>query len=107
MCRAWSRQENMNIVSYETITKFKKKHAGSRKPLDAWTILARQASWQNFEDLKKTFGSADIFKECTIFDIGGNKYRLIAGVDYEALVVRVKQVLTHAEYNRDKWKKEC
>jgi mRNA interferase HigB len=55
----------------------------------------------------KTLASADIYKEGTIFDIGGNKYRLIAGVDYEAQVVRVKQVMTHAEYDRDKWKKEC
>jgi len=97
----------MIIASYEIIAKFKKKHADSRSALDAWYTLAQKSNWKNFEELKGTFSSAEVFKECTIFDIGGNKYRLIAGVDYEAQVVRVKQVLTHAEYNRDKWKKEC
>ncbi|MGH9755668.1 MAG: type II toxin-antitoxin system HigB family toxin [Blastocatellia bacterium] len=44
---------------------------------------------------------------CTVFNIGGNKYRLTAYVSYTLQVVGVNRVMTHAEYNREKWKKEC
>ena len=56
-------------------------------------------------ELKKTFGSADQVKPHTVFDISGNKYRLIAVVDYAFQSVSIEYVLTHAEYGKERWRK--
>ena len=62
-------------------------------------------SFKRFVELKKTFGSADQVKPYTVFDISGNKYRLIAVVDYGLQSVAVEGVLTHAEYGKGRWRK--
>jgi mRNA interferase HigB len=62
-------------------------------------------SFKHFVELKKTFGSADQVKPYTVFDISGNKYRLIAVVDYGLQSVAVESVLTHAEYGKGRWRK--
>ena len=97
----------MHLIYYEIVAKFKKKHAAGRSAFDGWTTLATASNWKNYEDLKKTFPSADTYGDCTIFNVGGNKYRLIALVDYETQTIYIKQVLTHAEYDRDRWKRFC
>lgn len=62
-------------------------------------------SFKHFVDLKKNFGSADQVKPYTVFDISGNKYRLITVVDYGLQSVSIECVLTHAEYNEGRWRK--
>ena len=62
------------------------------------------AEWRNPADLKKTFGSADIVGHQTVFNVGGNKCRLIALVQYKSKRVLVQHVLTHAEYDKGNWK---
>lgn len=62
-------------------------------------------SFRHFVDLKKTFGSADQLKSRRVFDISGNKYRLIAVVDYALQSVSIECVLTHAEYDKGRWRK--
>ena len=62
-------------------------------------------SFRHFVDLKRTFGSADQVKPHTVFNIAGNKYRLIAVVDYALQGVSVECVLTHAEYDEGPWRK--
>lgn len=54
--------------------------------------------------IHRVFGSVDKVGKFTVFDIGGNKYRLIAAIHYNRKKVYIRQVLTHAEYNRDRWK---
>ncbi len=61
-------------------------------------------SFQNFVELKQGLGSADYVKPYTVFDIGGNKYRLIALIDYELGIISIESVLTHAEYDKSKWR---
>ena len=61
-------------------------------------------SFEHFIDLKKTFGSADQVKPHTVFDISGNKYRLIAVVDYSLQSLSIESVLTHAEYSKGRWR---
>ena len=97
----------MIVANYEVIAKFTKKHARSRSSLNTWYEVTLKAIWKNYDDVKKTFGSADIYGDCVIFDIGGNNYRLIANVNYESEQVYVSAVLTHAEYDKGKWKKAC
>ncbi len=97
----------MNVISFKAIRKFTKKHANSRSSLNAWYKLALKAQWKSFDDVKNTFGSTDLYRECLIFNIGGNNYRLIAGINYETQTVYIKSILTHAEYDKDKWKNDC
>ena len=83
----------MKILNIEEIEKFVKKHADARGVFERWRQITEVANWKNFEDVKRDFPSADRYKTCSIFDIGGNKYRLIAKINYgEGLqVVRVRK----------------
>jgi len=62
-------------------------------------------SFKHFVDLKKTFGSADQVRPYTVFGISGNKFRLIAVVDYGLQSVSIECVLTHAQYDEERWRK--
>jgi mRNA interferase HigB len=62
-------------------------------------------SFNHFVELKKTFGSADQVKPHTVFNISGNKYRLITVVDYALQSISIECVLTHAKYDKGRWKK--
>jgi mRNA interferase HigB len=97
----------MDVLNIEALEKFKKKHNQARKPLDIFESLLKNGQFSSYNDLKKTFGSADLARKCTIFDISGNKYRVIAKINYELEIVTIKYIFTHAEY--DKWsaKNEC
>jgi mRNA interferase HigB len=63
--------------------------------------------FNNFSELRKTFSSADQVGNCTVFNIGGNKFRLIATIHYNRQIIYIRQVLTHAEYDLNKWQEEC
>ena len=60
--------------------------------------------FKNFIELRRTFGSADYVKPYLVFNISGNKYRLVGLVDYAMETVSIQNVLTHAEYDRGKWR---
>jgi mRNA interferase HigB len=95
----------MRIISPKMLREFAAIHPDAQSPLDGWHRTARAADWQSFDDVKSAFGKrADRYKKFVIFDIGGNKYRLIAAIHYNRGVVYVRHVLTHAEYDRGKWK---
>jgi mRNA interferase HigB len=93
--------------NYKALQKFGKKHARSGPSLETWYQITLEARWRNFDDVRKTFRSADIYGDCVIFDIAGNNYRLIALICYDLEQVNIETVLTRAEYDRDKWKKDC
>ncbi len=61
--------------------------------------------FKHFSQLRQTFGSADYVKPYTVFNIAGNKYRLISLINYVVTIVMVKDVLTHIEYGKGKWRK--
>lgn len=72
----------------------------ARKALAKWEKAVLGSAWANFSELKRTFNSADHVKPNTIFDVGGNKYRVIARINYELQTVAIQHVLTHAEYDK-------
>ncbi|MEP7338319.1 MAG: type II toxin-antitoxin system HigB family toxin [Acidobacteriota bacterium] len=76
-------------------------------PLRAWAKIAEKASWQNLADVRAILSAADPYCECTIFNIGGNKYRLISHINYRRQKLYVLHVLTHKEYDKEKWKDDC
>ena len=92
----------MNVVSKATLRAFWHRHTQSRGPLEAWFADVRQASWDGPADVKTDFGNTVDFiaDNRVIFDIAGNKYRLIANIAYRFKRVLVKFIGTHAEYDR-------
>lgn len=95
----------MKLIGRDLIQRFSRKHPDSRSSLGSWTQAVESNSFRHFVELKKTFGSADQVKPYTVFDISGNKFRLIAVVDYALQTVSVESVLTHAEYDEGRWRK--
>jgi mRNA interferase HigB len=94
----------MRIITKRRLTDFYKKHADAKGSLLAWHKNTSTATWQNLVELKESFPSADIVSNFTVFNIGGNKYRLIVYIDYEDGIVFIRHILTHAEYDKDDWK---
>jgi mRNA interferase HigB len=72
--------------------------------LDRWYRVAKGAVWTSFADVKQSFNTADLVPPHVIFDIGGNKYRLIAEINFGRRVLFIRGVLTHKEYSRGAWK---
>ena len=73
-------------------------------PLNRSVSIVEAASWKNPAEARVTFGSADFVGGKVVFNIGGNKYRLIAAISFEIRIVSVEAVLTHSEYDKGKWK---
>ena len=67
----------------------------------------RTVAWHSWGDVKADFGSASLVGNCVVFNIGGNKYRLVTRILYPSQKVFVLKVMTHEEYDEDKWKDEC
>ena len=78
---------------------------GYGEPLMRWASAVEGAEWSNPAELRQQFGSADFVSGLTVFDIGGNKFRLIAYVNYRKHFVVIKRILTHADYDKGAWKK--
>jgi len=72
--------------------------------MDAWFKIMTANQFVGFDELRKVFPSADRVGELYVFNIGGNKYRLIAALHFNRHKAYVRQVLTHAEYDRGRWK---
>ena len=95
----------MNVISYKRIRQFSLSHRDAEVPLRAWFSTAKKASWQDLAELKQVYPSADLVGRHTVFNIKGNKYRLIARIVYRSQTVFIVAVLTHhEEYDLGKWK---
>lgn len=97
----------MTIVGFDKAEAFWKRHADAKAPLLRWYSLTLQLTWRNLIDVRRTFPSADQVGECVVFNIAGNKYRLIGKIHYDLQTVNVKFVLSHREYDRGAWKTDC
>ena len=90
----------MHVISRKRLREFAAKHPPAKAPLDAWYAEASRADWASFADVKARYGSADMVGgNRVVFNIGGNKYRLIVKVAYQCRTVYVRFVGTHAEYD--------
>jgi mRNA interferase HigB len=82
-------------------------HGDARDQLDSCFRIASKADWKSLIDVRATYPNADMVGACTVFNIKGNDYRLIVKLEFEKGLIFIKGVYTHAEYNKDRWKKEC
>ncbi len=94
----------MHVISRKKLKGFWEQHPDSRKPLEAWFKIVQSSRYQAFSELRRTFPKADKVEDKIVFDIGGNKYRLVAVIHFNRAKVYVRQVLTHREYDRGEWK---
>lgn len=94
----------MRIITRKRITEFSDKHPQSREPLSVWFSIVSKSDYNSLSDLRKTFPSADLVGKLTVFNIGGNKFRLITAIHYNMKMVYIRHILTHEEYDRNKWK---
>ncbi|WP_158591553.1 type II toxin-antitoxin system HigB family toxin [Deinococcus cavernae] len=92
----------MNVIAWKKLKTFADRYPDALEPLDHWYKLARKANYTSFADVKEDFGSADWVGGYIVFNIGGNKYRLIVFPNFEGKRLLVEAIFTHKEY--DAWK---
>ncbi len=96
--------EVMHVIAKTALVDFWRRYPDAESPLQAWHYLMEKGSFEDFNALRATFASVDYVGGLTVFDIGGNKYRLIASIHYNRRKVYIRAVLTHTEYDRGRWK---
>ncbi len=96
----------MRVISKRPIREFWAYHPESKSALEEWFCKVSRLTVTSFSDLRKTFGSADYVDGYTLFDVGGNKYRIATVIHYDKQRLYVRQVMTHAEYDRNNWRKK-
>jgi mRNA interferase HigB len=94
----------MRVIKRGALVQFWQNHPDARASLESWYAVMRQATWKTPAHLKQVYRNADLVGRRTVFNISGNKYRLIARVNYHTQRVFVLHLLTHAEYDRGAWK---
>jgi mRNA interferase HigB len=93
----------MRVISRRALREHwdKPNRADSQESLEAWYAEAKSAEWRSFGDIKRSFGSASgVGNKRVVFNIGGNKYRLIVEVNCAAQIVYIRFVGTHMEYDQ-------
>lgn len=94
----------MRIIKRGALEAFWQKHPDAKPSLESWYAVVRSAHWRSPADLKQVYHNADFVGRRTVFNIAGNKYRLIARVNYRAQIVFVLYLLTHSECDKGAWK---
>ena len=97
----------MKLIGIEKLVEFWEAKRDAENALRVWIQNVRQAVWKNPAETHLTYRHADLVGSCTVFNVRGNNYRLIVLINYEREVVEVLHILTHKEYDRNKWKKDC
>jgi mRNA interferase HigB len=94
----------MHIISRKKLNQFAEKHSEAKPSLAHWYHLAKRLNFSDYAGLRETFPSADQVGKLTVFNVGGNKIRLIAAIHYNRKKIYIRAVLTHSEYDEQRWK---
>ena len=100
----------MIITNAGALARAIRRHRDAAPALRAWLRVVEEAQWRSIVDVRKVYPSADGVEVesgniVTVFNIRGNNYRLVTQISYRAAVVNVIELLTHVEYDREKWKR--
>jgi len=95
----------MRVVSKKKVSDFIISNLESKASLENWYRIVSKSDFSSFSDLRLTFPSADQVSDLTVFNISGNKFRLIAAIHYNRQILYVREILSHAEYSKNKWRK--
>ncbi len=94
----------MKIISSSALRAFAVEHPQAEAALQGWRRVIEKNQFANWAELKAVFNTVDKVDELAVFNIGGNKYRLIAYIRFEKQIVYIKAVLTHCDYDKGAWK---
>ncbi len=95
----------MRVISKKKVLDFMEKYPESATSLENWYRIVVRTDFATFPDLRMTFPSADQVADLTVFNISGNKFRLIAAVHYNRQILYIREILSHPEYDKNKWRK--
>jgi mRNA interferase HigB len=99
----------MQLLNDELLAKFSRRNGGTRQWLTKWARAVSESDWQSLSDLHKAYPSADGVplksgNVVTVFNVKGNRYRLLTYVSFELQAVQVIEIFSHAEYDKQLWK---
>ncbi|MDR1190429.1 MAG: type II toxin-antitoxin system HigB family toxin [Verrucomicrobiales bacterium] len=95
----------MRIITRKRLNEFVERHPDAHSSLAQWYALVKNRDFRSFAELRIFFPNADQVDHKTVFNISGNKYRLIAAIHYHRRRIYIRAILTHAEYDKDNWKR--
>jgi mRNA interferase HigB len=101
----------LRVIKPSRVAEFIRRHPDAKTGLMAWLKDAKRAAWQSLIDVRQLYSHADPVyvqssRTVTVFNIGGNKYRLITAIHYNTRILYVLRFLTHAEYSKNKWQEQ-
>jgi len=104
-------QDGMRIIKEPTLAAYAKKYARAAVSLQQWRIVARETNWRSLAEVRATYANADAIKVgsgrvVTVFNIAGNRFRLVTAIHYNRGLIFILRFLTHAEYDQGNWKRE-
>jgi mRNA interferase HigB len=94
----------VTVVALRTLRNFWQRYPQAEAPLRQWYKAMNVRNYANFAELRAAFPAVDYAPPFTIFDVGGNKYRLVTIIDYPWRFVKIRHVFTHSEY--DRWNRQ-
>lgn len=97
----------MHVISRKALVEFVRMQPKAAEPLDNWYRRTKRAAWKTVAELRFDYPQADPVGSSIVFNIGDNKYRLIAKIEFQKDTLYIRFVLTHREYNKEGWKHDC
>jgi mRNA interferase HigB len=99
----------VRIIAKKAISLFGEKHFDALSPLLRWYSIVEDGEWRNYSELRTAFPSADQVRVAsgriaTVFNIAGNKYRLISAIHYNRQTVFIMRIFSHQDYDNIDWK---
>jgi mRNA interferase HigB len=94
----------MHIITKRRITEAKILYPQCTSALAGWLKVVEENEFKNFAELKTVFNSVDKVGDLFVFDIGGNKLRLVASIHFNRKKLYIRHILTHQEYDKNNWK---
>lgn len=94
----------MHVIARKRLNEFAERYPETNNALTAWYRQMKQNEFASIEEVRETFPAADKVGRLTVFNIGGNKVRLIAAIHYNRKKIYIRAVLTHSDYDSGKWK---
>ena len=96
----------MHIISLKPLREFWRQHPDAELALRRWFNTVERSKWTRFADVRAVFPAADQVEHRFVFNVGGNKWRIVAAIHFNTGKVYVRHVLTHADYDKGKWRLE-
>jgi mRNA interferase HigB len=96
----------MRLIAIKNLRNAAARYPDVKKIVETWYSIVKSADWSSLEDVRQVYRDAEAVGNFTVFNIKGNNYRLIVGINYVKQRIYFKYFLTHAQYDRNSWKND-